>query len=453
MNFKSVNEATGRFYTWGNWDSLIVAGRDAIRNNIDYFILRQRLGIAWYNKQNYSKASRHFEKAMKFNAQDATTMDYLYRSYLALNRTGEARMLSSRFTLQLHKNFATSELSLPDKLYFEPGFTFSNNKKVNAQKHEQINGSLSNQADLIDDIYYLHINAALNPGRKLTVYLGYTYVNLLKHSTVRVIKPVSTGVVLIPWNNGYFVGNDYEETTDLLSKDIPIHQNQAYTGISYTLQNGFIVSPAFHYLYTQTRVVKSTPYEFYAQQIDTIPVILYSPGETDSSFQGYVGSIEMNKYLSQWNFAINGSVSNLNRCEQYQAGCRITYYPFGNLDLYFIATGVISWEKSAQRWILGGRIGHKTFRKLWSEVHFTAGEIVNYNELNGAVVYNSGDRIRLKCGIDFIVPLPGRFGFTVKYQYLAQEGYEYMIERDYSFVENTVKYRNHTISGGIIWKI
>ena len=100
-NFRSVDKSTYLQYTQKNWDSLIQIGNHAVKSGIDYFYLRQRLGIAYYNKENYLKAAQQFEKALKFNSSDATAQEYLYYCYIYSNQKKEARILSSKFNTSL----------------------------------------------------------------------------------------------------------------------------------------------------------------------------------------------------------------------------------------------------------------------------------------------------------------------------------------------------------------
>ncbi len=63
VNYKTVDEETYRFYMNGNWKDLINSGKNALKNNIDYYYLRMRIGIAYYETKRYMQAAKHFEKA------------------------------------------------------------------------------------------------------------------------------------------------------------------------------------------------------------------------------------------------------------------------------------------------------------------------------------------------------------------------------------------------------
>jgi tetratricopeptide (TPR) repeat protein len=74
------------------------------------------MGIAYYNKENHLKAAQHLEKALKFNASDATAMEYLYHSYMFSGRKREARVLSSKFTASLENKLQTGKINFFENL-------------------------------------------------------------------------------------------------------------------------------------------------------------------------------------------------------------------------------------------------------------------------------------------------------------------------------------------------
>ena len=47
----------------GDWDLLIQEGNQALKQGLDFYYLRYRLGVAYYMKKNYIKALKHFEQA------------------------------------------------------------------------------------------------------------------------------------------------------------------------------------------------------------------------------------------------------------------------------------------------------------------------------------------------------------------------------------------------------
>ena len=93
LDFTTVDMLTYRCYMEKKWDSVIVVGKQALRQDIDYYYLRVRLGIAYFEKSDYFPSATHLKKARQFNSGDPYVADYLYRALVYTNRTGEAGLL------------------------------------------------------------------------------------------------------------------------------------------------------------------------------------------------------------------------------------------------------------------------------------------------------------------------------------------------------------------------
>ena len=82
MNFTSLDKQTYELYLDKNWKDLISLGKNGLEKGFDYFYLRMRIGIAYYELANYHRAIPHFRKAQLFNSKDQFANEYLYYSYL-----------------------------------------------------------------------------------------------------------------------------------------------------------------------------------------------------------------------------------------------------------------------------------------------------------------------------------------------------------------------------------
>ena len=95
-DFKTVDSETHRLFAEKKWDSVIIVGKRALRDNIDYFYLRLRIGISFFEIRKYLQAIDHLEKAHEFNSGDPMTMEYLYESYIMTGRNQEAKALAMK---------------------------------------------------------------------------------------------------------------------------------------------------------------------------------------------------------------------------------------------------------------------------------------------------------------------------------------------------------------------
>ena len=207
-NFEATDKSTYLLYSQKKWDSLIQVGNHSIKSGVDYYYLRLRMGIAYYNKKNYRKAGQHLEKALKFNASDATAMEYLYYSYIYLNRKKEAGILSSKFNSSMENKLQTRKPSFLEKLYIETGPTFSNNIEQNRIQRSfiEFNNNTYKEQDLNDDKYYAHFGFEINISKRISVYLGYSFLSISK------LKQIIFPGIFPPGNSnlGPYYNNEYK---------------------------------------------------------------------------------------------------------------------------------------------------------------------------------------------------------------------------------------------------
>lgn len=466
LDFKYADRETYRLFVEKNWDSLIFVGKKALHSDIDYFFLRYRLGVAYFSKENYLNASRHLERSLGFNSMDEPAMELLYYSYMNTNRTEEVNAIASEFSSRLKEKLNIQKPKLFDYIYFEPGLTFSNNIAKNgkeafvAQKgkgngnnqHEVIYG----MQDLNDDKYFVTAGTKLNLSRKVSAFISYGFLATSKLKQIQTSDLVITGDTLIPWNGGYFVGNAYDTISQFYCHNYTLYQNDVYASAQFIAGKGIVVTPAFHYLNIHFNTIYSNNLvsDYFMQEIDTVPVkrTIYEVIEKDTAFNNFLASLSFSKHVSLFNLSLQGTWSNLNDKEQYQAGGIVVFYPYGNLNLYTTTSVVSTWQDRVNRFIVEQQVGVKALNRLWVEGLITIGEMQNYNEKNGLIVHNTGDKIEYRIGADFIVILSKNIDLSFHYRYTSEEG-SIVKYYDQSFEELNFKYQNNTITGGLKWKL
>jgi hypothetical protein len=105
-DFTYYNQVTYDHYLKKEWDQLIEVGSKALNQDFDFYYLRARLGIAYYEKWIFTAAIRHFRKALNYNSSEPVMLEYLYYSYIYSSRYLDASLLYHK-----HKKIM-SELSL-----------------------------------------------------------------------------------------------------------------------------------------------------------------------------------------------------------------------------------------------------------------------------------------------------------------------------------------------------
>ncbi|MCX6296160.1 MAG: hypothetical protein NTX97_08840 [Bacteroidetes bacterium] len=126
LNPSIIEQKSYQLYLDKNWTELISFGNKAIYKDYDYFYLRMRVGIAYFEKKNYCLAEVHFKKALALNSSDELAQEYLYFCYLFMGRVEESRKLSKNFSPELANKIGTNKLSSIGFVNLEGGTKINN---------------------------------------------------------------------------------------------------------------------------------------------------------------------------------------------------------------------------------------------------------------------------------------------------------------------------------------
>lgn len=191
-------------------------------------------------------------------------------------------------------------------------------------------------------------------------------------------------------------------------------QTEYFAKLSYAFDHKFILLAAYHYLHTN-----------YQNQIFHSHVFtagLYFAG-TYYALQGDVnlGNI-FNEHLSQYN-------------------AKISFYPLGNLNLYFILSGSLHNQNNQHHLISNQIAGFKVIKNTWLETSGTFGNLNNYIDNNGLYIYNAIDVSKLKLRETIYHQLNTHILLEINYTYDKKQ-----------LDLKTVKYNQHSITAGVLWK-
>jgi len=424
VNFQTINQKTYELYLSKSWDELITTGKKGLRNNIDFYYLRMRIGIAYYNKRKYINAIKHFEKAIKFNSVDELAKEYLYHSYINANREMDAEFLSKHFSDSLKKNLEIKKTTIKN-IYLDGGPLISNNDIANNNIDIDGDKNIKGEYNKRNNGIYLNIGLTHRLGNRFSFYQGIGVFNIAQKSAISI-------------NN---VVNIFKN---------PVSQIEYYINGKILLAKGFIITSAFHF-------VNST-YSKYSYISNNIQFQKHSKNSTGFieeklKFNNSIYFISVSNNRSKIRYSIFGTYSDFENQNQIQVGGAFTIYPWGNINFYYISSLIDCIQNNENNFIVDQCIGVKIFTKLWFEGFITYGNLYNYNEKNGFIVYNIPDLIKYKAGMNMIMPLSKKIELSINYQYFDMQGFynSYINANDY--VTNYTKYINQSIIGGIKWKL
>ncbi|MCK4569712.1 MAG: hypothetical protein KAT76_05425 [Bacteroidales bacterium] len=447
-----------------NWDEVIQLGKEALQNDIDYYYLRARMGIAYYNKKNYRAAAVQMEKARNFNPGNALTNNLLYRAYSYSSLNPEASFFSRNLTDKQREDAGIEKGRVLTFIHFEAGPEFSDN--FDTHEFKQLpRGQAQRNQDLYGNSFYSQLGMKLQVHSRVSMYVGFSNLLISKKAELQYAWNMPDSVVQHEWGfSKIFPSRPRIKTS---SYDYTLSQNGVYLNANILLGSRWSFTPAIHYVHVSTksinidnnsRLIRDTAY--YIPAIDSVAYLYYDQVSFDidpisTTLNNFVVSLELNKQVSVFDWGIFASWSNLNGQTQYQYGFSATYYPFGNLNFYGNTTIKGLSQEQKTRPILSQLLGLKVTRFLWLEGFGIFGNLRGTNESNAFIVYNINDNINLKTGVSLTFVISPSVQLSVRYQYLQKQGYRTVSGPEIpggTRIEE-LDYTNQSIIGGLKWSL
>lgn len=353
---ENTDQKSYRLYTEKKWTELIKFGKSAIKKGDDYFYLRMRIGIAYYEKKNFSLAENEFKKALSFNSTDELALEYLYYCYVFNGKTEDARLLSKTFSNELLQKIGIDKQSKVDFVIIEGGTKITDSTSY-------YDASKKKESNYFDPATYFHVG--------------------LNHS-------IKNRVSL-------FHALSYYKQQNFVNK---INQTQYYLKASIPIKNNWLIMPALHLVHIKTTSVFTST---------TVPPMGPFPGPppkqqtiTSISKSNYiVGSIVAQKNINKFTLGIGTTVSNMNNVTQYIHSGYAHYSIFGNSKLVLGCTDYIHTTNnySTINNSLAPFIYIQPLKKLSLKASYLINSGNNIIEENGYIVNNSADLTKSRWGI------------------------------------------------------
>ncbi len=424
ITFADLDVGTYQLYEKAKWKELIDLGQAGLDSGIDYYYLRIRMGIAEFNIKHYQSAIPHFRKALKFSESDPLALEYLYYSLLWSGRKQEARLIVQSMPAATRKKIGVSSNSSLKGVFLEGGqvAVMDLDSLINFQPE----GFLVDHY-LLKNYLYVSGGLELDFGERFTMRAGLNYMKFSALQQLSVPSPV--GMQIFDF--------DHQNT-----------QTGLYLGGEWTLHPNWYLGLAGHFIKGDYNYMEYSPGMMMGQSQFARRWLNYRDFVLEGSLSHRFQTVQA---------GINASYFNLGDQSGTQTGLDITWYPFGNLNLYLQAHSdwVIPLETDEYEgsWVWQGMAGMKIFRYLWIEAHAGAGRMAGWSEKSAYIVYNNQDPILLRSGINIIIPdITKGFSLTFRYQ-LQQREHSWEIDKgEIEVLVETNKYLNNSIIGGVLWK-
>ncbi|MDD3321325.1 MAG: hypothetical protein PHS59_07765 [Paludibacter sp.] len=227
--------------------------------------------------------------------------------------------------------------------------------------------------------------------------------------------------------NLYQTLSRYNQTTDY----VDITQQDEYFGsLSYSLFDRTNINFGYHYVNTK---------------ITTDPDSYLYPGKV---LYG-----KLSQRINRFDIGINASVFNSDLANASQLGIEIGYVIPSKVNLYLkssiynVKSTTYDLEDidtvSTNSIIFSQKIGLFALKNIWLEASLTLGNLNNFVDTNGMYLYNSTDPTTFRTGTSV-------FWYLNKHLIIYSN---YTFDHKLIIDDTQENYKQHSITGGIIWKI
>jgi tetratricopeptide (TPR) repeat protein len=417
---QNADSLTYALYQQQQWDELIRAGTAAIRQGVDHFYMQMRVGIAWYEKQNYRRAIPFFRQARQLNPIDEAATEYLYYSYLLAGRTADARVILSQLTTAHRQQLALQKTPVVDQLYIEagPGFGTADNLP-NHYQNRQHTDSIYNQSWYYDNLRYYHAGININVLPQLQTYQGISLISADATQQVNYQQQPKP---------------DFHHTAI---------QQEYYGNLQYAPLPGWKIVPAWHLTRTNYDIRQFRYDDSEGLISDTLSLTRH-----DNLFW-----LAISKEIGIFSAELNGALASSDGSDAWQAGFFVNVYPFGNLKLY-TRTGLIALRdgQEANHLIFHQSVGTRVLPSLWLDVSATIGNLRGYTEQNAFVLFNIPEDARFKTEALLTWAAGKHLELSLRYRLMRRTGsYLTYINND-EFIVLEKDYNFNTFIGGIKWQ-
>jgi hypothetical protein len=247
--------------------------------------------------------------------------------------------------------------------------------------------------------------------------------------------------------------NHFYYNDGLIRFDIPdqrVYQHQYYISPVITSPFGCTFSPMFHLV--------SVHYESLVDLGQGFQGGNAQPGLAVTHETDLVSGLGVRRAFGMVDLELGGWYATLNNARQLQGRLGITWYPLGNLNLYagaFLNSQYQRTERdSTARYIPELHLGWSIAEKVWFDANGTFGEMSNYLEQNGSIIYNSfSEVIQKKVTFTMSVPVTEK-GSLVYFggRWTDHRSEFFAFDPSQPDTNSSIQYITISIYGGVSWK-
>lgn len=420
LTYETVDSITYQQYLKKDYKNLKETGNKALKKEIDFYYLRTRLGIAYYETKNYEKSLIHLKKAYAMNPSEAILKEYYYFSLLYTLRTSDAYDLASGFSKELQSKIGFKKQNINFESSFDRvgitaiAITNNNNSK---EKNDILGDGTYAETTLQNNSYIGNLYIENSISNRLKIY------NSLSYLTIK-----STGIVQTPISDSEI--RHYNNT------------NLNYTlGATYTIKELFQINlfGSFH----------KEQSNYLTAELDTVnSSIRYF--DNPYKFNSFSTGVTLSKRIRNLGISASLSTSNFSDKRQYQYGASLLWYPFGNTNFYSKSSFIYLLNNDEKQYIYSQYVGFKLRKNIRFELNGSYGNHQNLISTNGLISYNTLDPIWFS-GEAKLYLRHKKITFIPAFGFQEREGSYYVFSDEDTYETINDKYNNNLYKLTVLW--
>ena len=425
ISFAELDKGTFDLYQKSDWKGLKEMANRGLDSGFDYYYIRMRLGIAYYETNRFEKAVVHFKKALEFNQNDPVALEYLYYSLYFSGRKAESVLVASEMPEATRKKIGLPGENSITSAFFEGGMVTT--RQPDSLVSFKPVGPYVYQY-LLKDYMYLSggISKNMGPRFSITASVNHMRFNALQEGTIK--NPE------IPFPQYFEWGHQNSQTG-------------FYLGSEYLIKPGWTLGLAGHIIGGKFNYMRYNNQQGMGKELFT---------EWNIDYSDFVFFGRISRRVKTLEAGLAASLTDLGDITRFQPGIELNWYPLGNINFYLQANvdRIMPVEDLKDGdWVFQGLAGFKAFSKLWLEAHAALGRMTGWTEKSAYIVYNNQDPILRRMGANIIIPeiIPG-LSLTFRYQLQQREHSWSIFNGDELEGTETKKYLSNSLIGGITWK-
>jgi len=419
LSMPDVDAETYRLYQQANWKVLIEAGNKALDNGMDFYYLRVRLGIAYYETGNYHRAITHLEKANAAGNGDAFVQESLFYAYLLAGRRMEALVLSKSFTPEQKIRTGTNKM----KIFRQADVYYNINRADNSEVIKTFSTEDIPEEDgrqyISDGHRYFFAGLSHEFSPSFSLYHAYTGLQKDHFVYAREEDIATTN------EQAHSSLNQYYATAQLrVARNVQLLGGMHIVGLKF-------VAPV-------------------VTQRQGRDVLSWENGTASESV--FFGGISAQApFVSCLAMVYSG---NFNQRKQFQTDLLFTFYPSGNYSWYLVSQLSHQTEKldaeKVNRLVFEQQAGVKLAPKWLAEAYVGFGDMQNFVANQGAVLYNTMDMVKSRGGLRLYFFPSLRARLHLEGSWLRNESAYYpkgSLQQSY----NSIMFNSYSVTGGLSW--